>query len=126
MLVVLLGQRMKIHEVSICEPMFWEGPDGGKVLAEGLGYIYGSPKFQIGKQSYLLRVLHPFIIDGEAVRYLMVNPRLSGSTLNDVMNGGCSVNISRVKPNIELKAGDEFGGFDFEGWAIGWIKNARI
>ncbi|HEU0144034.1 MAG TPA: hypothetical protein VFQ47_04550 [Nitrososphaera sp.] len=117
---------MKIHEVSISEPMFWEGPDGGKVLAEGLGLIYGSPKFQVAKRSYLLRVLHPFIIDGDEVKYLMVNPRLSGSTLDDVMNGVCGVNISRVKPNVELKAGDEYGGFDFEGWAIGGIKIARI
>jgi hypothetical protein len=117
---------MKIHEVSISDPMFWEGPDGGKVFAEGLGLVYGSPQFQVAKESYLLRVLHPFVVDGEEVRYLLVNVRLSGSTLDDVMNGECAVNISRLKPNIDMKAGDEFGGFDFEGWAIGWIKIARI
>ena len=117
---------MKIHEISISDPMFWEGPDGGKVLAEGLGIVNGSPKYQIAKESYLLRVLHPFIEEGEEVRYLLANERLSGSTLADVMEGECAVNVSRVKPGIELRAGDEYGGFEFEGWAIGWIKIARI
>ena len=117
---------MKIHEISIPDPMFREGPDGGKVLAEGLGLVYGSPQFQVAKESYLLKVIHPFVVDGEDVRYLLANERLSGTSLDDVMNGECAVNISRVKSNIDLIAGGEYGGFDFEGWAIGWIKIARI
>lgn len=115
--------NMKIHELRISDPMFWEGPDGpNRVLAEGLGVVYGSPAFMIGKESYLLEVLHPFLVDGEEVHQLLVNERLSGTTLEDVMNGECSVNISRLKPGITLKEGDEYGGFDFEGWAIGSIK----
>ena len=114
---------MKLHELRIADPMFWEGPDGpNRVLAEGLGLIYGSPSFQLRKESYLLKVLHPFTVDGEEVHYLIVNERLSGDTLEDVMNGECPVNTARIKPGITLKAGDEFGGFDFEGWAIGYIR----
>jgi hypothetical protein len=117
---------IKIHEVMISEPMFWEGPDGGRVLANGLGLVYGSPHFQVGKEAYLLEVIHPFTVDGEEVRQLLVSPRLSCSTLDDVMNGQCGINISRVKPNIILKAGDEYGGFDFEGWAIGYIRIGQV
>lgn len=113
---------MKIYEIGIADPMFWEGPDGpNRVLAEGLGIVYGSPSFQLRKESYLLRVLHPFMVDGEEVRYLLVNERLSGTTLEDVINGECSVNISRLKPGVTLKEGDEYTGFDFEEWAIGSI-----
>ena len=118
---------MKTYELSISDPMFWEGPDGpNRVLAKGLGIVHGSPAFQLRRESFLLEVLHPFTVDGEEVRYLIVNERLSGDTLEDVVRGECAVNTARVKPGINLKAGDEFGGFDFEGWAIGWIKIARI
>jgi len=107
--------------------MIWEGPVGpNKMFAEGLGLVYGSTRFQVLEKSYLLRVLHPFVEDGDEVKYLLVNPRLSCSTLEDVMGDASAVNISRVKPKLVLKAGDEYGGFDFEGWAIGWIKIARI
>jgi hypothetical protein len=118
---------MKMHEVSISDPMFWEGPDGpNKIFAEGLGLVYGSPHYQVSKGSYLLRVLHPFFVDGEEVEYLLVKPRLSCSTLKDVVETESDVNIARVKPNVNLEAGGEYGGFDFEGWAIGWIKIVRI
>lgn len=113
---------MKMDEITVAEPMFWEGHDGpNRVLAEGLGVVYGSPSFQLRKESYLLEVLHPFIVDGEEVRYLLVNERLSGTTLEDVINGECIVNISRLKAGVILKEGDEYGGFDFEEWAIGSI-----
>ena len=113
----------KIHELKIADPMFWEGPDGpNRVLVQGLGIVYGSPAYMIARQAYLLKVLHPFLVDGEEVQHLLVNQRLSGTTLEDVMNGECPVNIARVKPGIILKAGDEYGGFDFEGWAIGYIR----
>lgn len=114
---------MTIHELRIADPMFFQGPDGAnRVLAKGLGVVYGSPSFQVRKESYLLEVLHPFRVDGKEVRYLLVNERLSGSTLEDVMKDECSVNISRLKPGVTLKAGDEYGGFDFEEWAIGSIS----
>lgn len=56
---------MKIHEIRIADPMFWEGPDGtNRILAEGLGVVYGSPAFMISKESYLVQVLHPFLVAG--------------------------------------------------------------
>lgn len=113
---------MKMHEIRIADPMFWKGPDGpNRVLAKGLGVVYGSAAFMVSTKAYLLEVLHPFVVDGEEVHQLLVNERLSDTTLEDAMHGECSVNISRIKPGIILKAGDEFGGFDFEGWAIGSI-----
>jgi len=103
--------------------MYWDGPDGpNRVLAEGIGVVFGSPAFMIAKESYLLRVLHPFLVDGEEVHQLLVNERLSGTTLEDVMSGECSINISRLKQGITLNGGDEYGGFDFEGWATGYIR----
>jgi hypothetical protein len=51
-----------------------------------------------------------------------VNERLTGSTLEDVISGECSVNISCVKPDVTLREGDEYSGFDFEYWAIGSIS----
>lgn len=121
MLDLLLS--MKIHEIGIADPMFWEGPDGAnRVLAKGLGIVYGSPSFQLRKESYLVEVVHPFMVEGEEVHQLLVNERLTGSTLEDVMNGECPVNTARLKPGITLKEGDEYGAFDFEGWAIGYIR----
>jgi hypothetical protein len=114
---------MKMHHISISDPMFWDGPDGpNKILAEGLGLVYGSPHFQVPKSLYLLRVLHPFEVDGEMVDYLLVGQRFVGDEMESIMNDYCIVGISRVKPEIELKAGDEFGGFDYEYWAIGSIR----
>jgi hypothetical protein len=77
---------------------------------------------QVRKESYLLEVIHPFTVNGEEVYQLLVNERLTGSTLEDVMSGECSVNTSRVKPSVMLREGDEYGGFDFEDWAIGSIS----
>ena len=116
-------EAMKMHHIYISDPMFWEGPDGpNKILAEGLGLVYGSPHFQVPESFYLLRVLRPFEVDGEKVNYLLVGTRYVGDKMESVVNGYCIVGISRVKPDIELKAGDEFGGFDYEYWAIGSIR----
>ena len=114
---------MKLHHISISDPMFWEGPDGpNKILAEGLGLVYGAPQFQVPESFYLLRVLHPFEVDGEEVNYLLVGTRYVGDKIESIMNGYCIVGICRVKPEIELRAGDKFGGFDYEYWAIGSIR----
>jgi hypothetical protein len=114
---------MKMHELTISEPMFFEFPDGSsKTLVKGLGRVYGTPTFQIAKESYLVEIDNSFFVDGEEVRQLIVNARLSDFTLDDVISGECWVGISRVKPSVILKAGDEYRGFDFEPWAIGSIK----
>lgn len=114
---------MRIHELSIDDPLFFKAPDGSnKILAKGLGLVHGSPSFQVPKEAYLLEAISPFIIDGNEVVYLLINPRHVGATLDEIMNSECIVNISRVSPGVTLKAGDEFGGFDFESWGIGYIR----
>jgi hypothetical protein len=113
---------MQIYQISIDDPIFFKAPDGSnKILAKGLGLVYGSPSFQIPKEAYLLEVNSPFIVDGEEVNYLLVTPRYVGDTLDKIMKSEGVVNISRVKPGIILRAGDEYGGFDFEPWALGYI-----
>jgi hypothetical protein len=114
---------MKIHHISIGDPMFWEGPDGpNKILAEGIGLVFGSPHFQVPNSFYLLRVLHPFEVDGEQVNYLLVGTRYVGDEMETVMNGYCVIGICRVTPGKEMKAGDVFTPFDYEYWAIGGIR----
>lgn len=112
---------MKTHEIVISEPTSL-AVESSKILARGLGVVHGSPAFQVPKHSYLLEVTPDFMVGDEEVRYLLLTPRLSGSTLEDVMNGSCSVNISRIKPGLTLKAGDEYGGLDFEYWTIGFSR----
>ncbi len=117
---------MKLHELTISDPMFFEGPDGpNKVFARGLGVVYGSPAYQVARELYLIEAEHPFVDDGEEVRYLLVGPRHAGATLNDVMGGGCSVGIARLKPGVALKPGAQYDGSEYEYWAIGSIKVRR-
>ena len=79
--------------------MFFQGPDGpNKVLVEAVGVINGSPAWQVPLESYLLSVIHPFVVDGEDVRQLVVTPRFAGDTLTDLINGAPGVNIARVRP----------------------------
>ncbi len=106
--------------------MFFEGPDAeAGILVEGIGVIKGSPAWQVPLESYLLSVLHPFVVDGENVRQLVVTPRFVGGTLDDVINREPPVNIARVKPGFTLNAGDTYDGSEFVGWAIGVIYPQR-
>jgi hypothetical protein len=115
--------NMRLHEIAVSDPMFWEAPNGtNRILAQGLGVVYGSLKFQVPKRLYLLRVAHSLVIDGEVVNQLLVNPRYVGDTLEEVISSYCIVNISRVKSNIILKSEDEFSPFDYDYWAIGSIN----
>jgi hypothetical protein len=117
---------MKMYELTISDPMFFEGPDGpNRILANGLGVVYGSPALQVEKELYLLEVVNPFVIDGAEVRYLLAGPRHAGSTLNEVMGGGCSIGIARLKPGVTLRAGEQYDGSEYEYWAIGSIKVRR-
>jgi len=117
---------MATHRLSISDPMFFEGPDGrNKVLVETVGVIKSSPAWQVPLESYLLSVIHPFVVDGEDVRQLVVTPRSAGNTLADVINGAPGANIARVKPSFALKAGDVYDGSEFVGWAIGSLHPQR-
>ena len=69
-----------------------------------------------------MEVLQHFSVDEEEVHQLVVNERLSNSTLDEVINGEGAVAIARVKPGRLLAAGDEYVPFDTEYWAIGWIE----
>jgi hypothetical protein len=73
----------------------------------------------------LLSVEHPFVIDGEEVRQLIVTPRHVGGTLDDVINREPPVNIARVKPSFVLSAGDTYDGSEYVGWAVGVIHPQR-
>ena len=95
-------------------------------MVKGIGPVHGSRSFQIAKEAYLLEVLHPFVVDNEEVHYLLVTSRFSDSSLDEVMNGEGAVIVARIRPGMMLKAGDEYGGFDFEEWAIGWIKSGSV
>jgi hypothetical protein len=117
---------MARHRLSISDPMFFEGPDGpNKVLVDGVGIIKGSPQRQVALESYLLSVVHPFVVDGDDVRQLIVTPRHVGDTLDDVINREPPVNVARVKPGYALNAGDTYDGSEFIGWAIGVIHPQR-
>lgn len=106
--------------------MFFEGPDGANtVFVDGLGIIKGSPAWQVSLESYLLWVVHPFVVDGNDVRQLVVTPRHVGGTLDDVINREPPVNIARVKPGFALNAGDTYDGSEFIAWAIGVIHPQR-
>ena len=91
--------------------MFFQGPDGpNKILADGVGVIKGSPQGHVALESYLLSVLHPFVVDGEEVRQLIVTPRHVSETPDNVMHRDSWVNVARVKPGITLHAGDVYDG----------------
>lgn len=87
--------------------------------------LKGSPAWQVPLESYLLSVIHPFVVDGEEVRQLVVTPRYVGDSLADVIKGAPGVNIARVKPNIVLNEGDVYDGSEFVGWAIGSLRRER-
>jgi hypothetical protein len=114
---------MKMHEVTVNEPYGWQAPDGSKkILTEGLGLVHGSPRFQVPKAMYLLRVVRPFEVEGETVRQLLVSPRYSGDAVEAAMSSDCTVGIGRVRPGVPFEAGDEFDGSESVYWAIGSIK----
>lgn len=112
-----------MHEIVVGEPFDWQAPDGSnKILVEGLGPVYGSPRFQVSRELYLLRVVRPFEVDGEAVEQLLVGPRHVGDTTDTAMSSYCTVGIGRVRPHVGLKAGGEFDGSESVYWALGSIK----
>ena len=117
---------MATHRLSISYPMFFEGPDGpNRVLVDAVGIIKDSPASQAAPEAYLLSVVHPFVVDGEDVRQLIVTPRFAGDTLTDVTNGASGVNIARVKPGVTLNKDEVYDGSESVGWAIGSLHPQR-
>jgi hypothetical protein len=110
---------MAIHEIRISDPMFFKGPDGdNRIWVRGLGVIHGSPHYMVPDKSYLVEVMHPFTVDGQVVGQLVVNERLSNTTLEEVISGDGAVGIARFKPGRLLAAGSEYEPFDMDYWAI--------
>ena len=109
------SDHMKTHQLDLVSPK------PAQMLVTGVGIVHGSAAYQIPSESYLVEVTIPLDIAGVEIHQLLLNPRLAKSTLQQVINGSCSVNVSYLKPATRLKAGDEYGGFDFEYWTIGFI-----
>jgi len=119
---------MATHRLSISDPIFFQGPDGpNKVLVDTVGVIKGSPASQVRFESLLFAVVHPFVVDGDNVRQLVVTPRNAYDELVDIINyaPAVPVNVARVKPGIALSAGDVYDGSEFVGWAIGSLCEQR-
>lgn len=115
-----------IYELSVGDPWDFEGPDGpNHILAEGIGIVPAPnlPNWQ--KEDFLLKVLHPFDVDGEKVEQLLVSPRHAGFTMEDIIGKGCHVGIGRVHASRQLTPGGQYERADVKYWAIGSIKRTE-
>ena len=92
----------------------------GPVIAEEVGEIE-----LVGFSGYRLVLLHllkPFLVDGENVEFLVVSPRYSGFTLNDIRERGCFVAISRILPGKQIDMQKGLSKGDIASLSIGVCK----
>jgi hypothetical protein len=118
---------MTTYELSIGDPWDFSGPDGpNRILGEELGIVHGPNLPNWKGQFLLLRVPHPFDIDGEEVKLLLASPRHSGSTIDDLRNKYTPINIGRVHAYRSLAPGDQYTTMDIVFWATGGINKIAI
>jgi hypothetical protein len=92
------------HKIQISEPWDFKHPLGSNIVTvRGVGVIPGSDLPNWGKQFFLVDVEAPFEMDGELVKQMICAPRYQGDTIDKVTSGRCTIGISRVKPECELK-----------------------
>jgi hypothetical protein len=82
------------YELLVGEPWDFEGPDGkNKILVSSVGVIHVTDNKNYDEESYLLKVIHPFIMDKQRVEFLVFQPRHTGNTIQQIASIGGVVGI---------------------------------
>jgi hypothetical protein len=85
-------------KVDIGEPWDFRKPDGTNwFVVEGMG-ISRVNEFPDLRPGYLVRVIDPFVFEGQTIGYLLLHSRYKGHTVTDIMGKGCTVIMFVVNP----------------------------
>jgi len=110
-------------ELSIGEPWDFQGPDGAnRVLVTFEGLVHGPDVPNWQSEYALLKVERPFTWRDERVELLLAGNRYAGCNIRDVIRGGGTVGVSRLRTGIVLKPGERFKSEDVEYIIIGSLR----
>lgn len=114
---------MSKYKIQISEPWDFQLQDGtNEFVITGAGIIRGPDRRAWQTEYFLVDVDEPFEVDGELVRQLACAPRYAGDTMDMVINGKCTVGISRLRPGSRCNSGGAVNTADIAYFAIGSIQ----
>ena len=110
-------------EILVGEPWDFETLDGkNKVLASGLGVVGIVDHSGQTKEAYLLRVLHPFIMDKQKVEFMVFQPRYSGHTIYEIARIGGTIGVYRVREGMAVEKEQQISVDDLKYCLIGKLN----
>ena len=114
------------YELIVGEPWDFEGPDGrGRILVSGLGMVYVIDNENRETESFLVQVIHPFVMEGQKVKFLVCAERHSGDIINHIASVGGTVGVWRVREGMEVQKEQKFLLRDLKYCIIGYLEVVR-
>jgi hypothetical protein len=114
---------MRAFDLSVGEPWDFVGPDGeNRIEVEFVGLVAGPDRRNRQALYARLRVLRPFMWEGEPVEELVAGIRYSGDTIEQVVERGGTVQVSRVLAEVNLDDRGPFKVEDVEYIIIGGLR----
>jgi hypothetical protein len=94
------------------------GPELRPMTAEEIGEC----SFLPGTQYLLLKLQQPASYRNDLIEYVLVSPRHTGTSLENLRAQGGVVAITRVLPNVSVDIGKEFKTEEVDYFAVGDCK----
>lgn len=124
-LVELAGTEHMTRRAAllVSEPWDFDAADGsGRVAVEVAGIVRGPDQPNWQGHYILLRVLRPFVFEGEVVECLIAAPRYEGDTIDRIATAGGVVGAARVRAGVRIDDGETFEPGHVEYCFIGSLK----
>ncbi len=106
----------KQHYIQIYEPYDYNGPNPARAI--GLGFV-DAPE---GGRHYLVALEKPVMNGTGLIEQLVLKTRYQGDAPERMIDGNCTVTISRVKPNVSIDVTNGYSYDDVQFWGAGKIS----
>jgi hypothetical protein len=111
------------YEIMVGEPWDFQGSDGdNKILVSGIGIVHVIDHENHEWESYLLQVLHPFVMDKQKVEFMVFQPRYTGDTIYEIAKIGGMVGVYRVKEGMSVQKEQRISVDDLTYCVIGHLN----
>lgn len=87
--------------------------------------VYVLDKENRETESLLLQVLHPFVMEGQKVEFLVCAERYSGDIISHIASIGGTVGVCRVREGIKVQKEQKILLHDLRYCIIGYLEVVR-
>jgi hypothetical protein len=114
---------MTRYEILVGEPWDFNGPDGqNRVLVDFVEILINPFASNAANLYILLKVVNTFQHYNELVEYMIASPRYMGDTVDEIVQFGGTVGISRIRQGVSLTNDHHLTSANVEYFLIGRLR----